>query len=366
MADESLTSFIQDVLGDSRFRVEDDLGSGFVRLKTTEAERRQAKQDIRCTEDIVIELLRNSRDAQARTIFLAVSKSDTTRRLCIIDDGSGIPEAFHAAVFEPRVTSKLDTMHMDHWGVHGRGMALFSIASNATTACIAQSGEGLGTSILVETKLSDLPEKTDQSTMPTVSFAENGALLMRGPHNIVRTACEFAISANNELQVYCGSPVEIAATLYAYGMATTPLYLRAGACDIEQIPLIKRLCYASDAEEFASIALSIGLPISERSARRIMDGSIEALDTLIDMLGIIPSVTHASATTGEQASSKKSPRSDTRGLRIADCDIEDFSSQVQEAFADLAARYYLDANIEPTIRISKDSFKISFPIIKLH
>ena len=64
--DSSLENFIQDISGDQYFRVEDDLGNGFVRLKAAEAQRRQAKQDIRSTEDIIIELLRNSRDAHAR------------------------------------------------------------------------------------------------------------------------------------------------------------------------------------------------------------------------------------------------------------------------------------------------------------
>ena len=54
-----------------RLRVEDDLGDGFVRLRSAEAERRQAAHDIRSTEDIVIEALRNARDAQARTILMA-------------------------------------------------------------------------------------------------------------------------------------------------------------------------------------------------------------------------------------------------------------------------------------------------------
>lgn len=68
--DSSLENFIQDISGDQYFRVEDDLGNGFVRLKAAEAQRRQAKQDIRSTEDIIIELLRNSRDAHARAILL--------------------------------------------------------------------------------------------------------------------------------------------------------------------------------------------------------------------------------------------------------------------------------------------------------
>ena len=71
MEGDTLSDFIDDVCGESRLRVEDDLGDGFVRLRSSEAERRQAAQDIRSSEDVVIELLRNARDAGASRIYLA-------------------------------------------------------------------------------------------------------------------------------------------------------------------------------------------------------------------------------------------------------------------------------------------------------
>ena len=49
-----------DASSESRLRVESDLGDGFVRLRVTEAQKRQAKQDIRSAEDVAIELLRNA------------------------------------------------------------------------------------------------------------------------------------------------------------------------------------------------------------------------------------------------------------------------------------------------------------------
>ena len=142
---EDLREFIDNVAKESHLRVEADLGGGFVRLRTEEAERRQARHDIRSSEDALIELLRNSRDAGARTIFVALSRSGAERRIVVVDDGCGVPPALHEAVFEARVTSKLDTVHTDLWGVHGRGMALFSIRLNAEEAFIAASdvGEGL-------------------------------------------------------------------------------------------------------------------------------------------------------------------------------------------------------------------------------
>ena len=79
MDSTSLTNFVESVCNESHLRVETDLGGGFVRLKSEEAERRQAAHDIRTTEDALIELLRNSRDAHAHSIFIATSKSERVR-----------------------------------------------------------------------------------------------------------------------------------------------------------------------------------------------------------------------------------------------------------------------------------------------
>ena len=86
MEGDTLSDFIDDVCGESRLRVEDDLGDGFVRLRSSEAERRQAAQDIRSSEDVVIELLRNARDAGASRIFLATQKTGNERLLTVLDD----------------------------------------------------------------------------------------------------------------------------------------------------------------------------------------------------------------------------------------------------------------------------------------
>ena len=67
-----LISFIASMSGEGNLRVEENLGEGYVRLRVSEAERRQAKHDIQHVEDIVIEMLRNARDAGA----------DKVRRIC--------------------------------------------------------------------------------------------------------------------------------------------------------------------------------------------------------------------------------------------------------------------------------------------
>ena len=176
---DDLLSFVTSVSGDSFLKVEENLGDGYVRLKVSEAERRQAKHDIRCVEDVIVELLRNSRDAHADRIFVANSREGSVRTFTLVDDGVGIPQPMQDRVFEPRVTSKLETMVVDHWGVHGRGMALYSIRSNAQDARVCLSDLHKGTALTVVTDVSALPERTDQSTWPQLERDEAG-IIARG------------------------------------------------------------------------------------------------------------------------------------------------------------------------------------------
>ena len=66
-----LISFIASMSGEGNLRVEENLGEGFVRLRVSEAERRQAKHDVQHVEDIVFEMLRNAREACATRIDVA-------------------------------------------------------------------------------------------------------------------------------------------------------------------------------------------------------------------------------------------------------------------------------------------------------
>lgn len=361
MAEESLGSFVESVCGEGHLRVEDDLGDGFVRLRSSEAERRQAAQDIRCTEDIVIEMLRNSRDAGARNIFLAVQREDTARSLVVVDDGSGIPAALHGRVFEPRVTSKLDTARMDKWGMHGRGMALYSIAVNAEEARVASSAPGLGSAIAVTTDLTRLGEKTDQSTFPVFEATDAGSQAMRGPKNILRTAAEFALEHRHDCSVYCGSFTEVAATLYAFGMVTTSAAARAFCEDARALPASKRLAAAADPAALAELAADMGLSLSERSARRVMDGQIAPLPSLMDRLRA-ESFSRAPV---RKAKQPRRPSRDARGLVLAEADVAELREEVGRLFSELAGRYYLDASVEPEVRVASDAIRITIPVEKL-
>lgn len=355
VTESDLAAFVDSVSRQSRLRVESDLGDGFVRLKVSEAERRQAKQDIRSVEDAVIELLRNARDASARRIFVSSSRSGNLRRIVVIDDGAGIPARMQEAVFEPRVTSKLNAMKTDEWGVHGRGMALFSISQNAERARVAASEVGGGTAISAVFDVKKTPERTDQSTQCALERGEGGAwVLGAGPHNILRCTAEFAMSEQQHVVVYLGSPIEVAATLYARASKD---HLRAGTSvqvDPEHTAPCTRLAFAQDAESFVAIASSLDLPLSVRSAYRIMNGNVAPLKPLLNTLKRI----------------EKRPREysadalmrDFRGLKVSERDMHDFRRDLKEAYGELARRYYLVQDCEPQVRISRDGIHVFFPV----
>ncbi len=355
MSDNDLSDFVTAVSGDSQLSIEENLGCGFVRLRVAEAERRQARHDIRCVEDIVIEMLRNARDAHAKTIYLASTREGSTRTLSVIDDGDGVPEDLRELIFEPRVTSKLESMVMDRWGVHGRGMALYSIKSNTVSSRIEASGEGLGSAFSVEVDLEDLPERTDQSTAPTLCKDEDGNLQVEsGPHNVIRTTVEFALESKGDVTVYYGTPTDIVAAMVKVGKGQISDMQLLFTDDVEELPICLRPAAAADALELMKVASSLGLGISERTAHRILAGEIEPAEPPLERL------TPSSRNQENPVDLYK----DNRGLKIAPEDLDTFSRSLEQSFDTIAQRYYLKLNDKPKIRVSKNCITVRFPLDK--
>lgn len=351
-----LIDFVASMGGDRTLRVEENLGDGFVRLRVAEAERRQAKHDIRCIEDVVIELLRNARDAGARHIYVATTREGTHRTLVMLDDGSGIPEDMQSRVFEARVTSKLESVHMDRWGVHGRGMALYSVSENAESARVVSSAPGKGTSIQVVTDSSALSERADQSTWPTVARDDDGTqCCARGPHNIVRTCCEFALEERGTCEVYLGSPAEVAAT----ARARTPLSVEGSDLlfldSLAELPVLERLHAAADASELLEVATSLGLDMSERTAHRIVAGQVKPLRSVLARL------THQGDDAPQVPHDVDLVR-DRRGLRLSKPDMEEFSRVMERDFSVLGDRYFLRLAKDPKVRVSGHKITVTFDL----
>lgn len=360
-ASGDMLSFIESAIGDDNIRVAEDFGYGYVRLRSSEAQKRQAAQDIQSSEDILIELLRNSRDAGAKNIFVATSRSQDTRQLTIIDDGVGIPENMFDHIFEPRVTSKLDTAHMDKWGMHGRGMALYSISVNAEESFVVRSKVELGTSIKVVTNVSKLPEKTDQSTFPHFEFS-NGVYSMRGPKNLIRTCAEFALEHSDGINVYFGSPLEVVSTAYEFGIASISPARRAFIASAEDEMLFKKLSFAGTPEDLTLMSNELGLEISERSARRVLDGQIKPLDTMADR---IKELSFAKPHKQQKRPQKKAVDIDDN-LRTLKTDEDDrmlISEALASSIEHLADKYYISKDVEPELKGARGKLIIEIPTI---
>lgn len=351
-----LIDLVSSVSGEAFLKVEENLGNGFVRLRVAEAERRQAKHDVRSFEDVVIEMLRNARDAHAQRIFVATTREGDVRRFTMIDDGVGIPTALHTAIFEPRVTSKLDTMVMDRWGVHGRGMALYSVASNTHTCRVAASDVHKGASIMIESDVNALAERADQSSWPVIVRDEAGSLsVVRGPHNITRRVLEFACE-HPELDVYLGTPVEILSTVHALAQEAVGSSTLLFCEDEQRLPVWQRPATAGDAGRLVSVAEEIALPVSERTAHRILAGELGCLEPVLRQAQVEEDRTPA-------ATSPDIYR-DRRGLQIHHGDLGTFKKDLADAFDTLAERYYLQLRGEPRVTVGKDRITVRFDVDK--
>ena len=208
-----LKNFLSELNIKDSLNIEEDLGDGYVRLKISEAERRQALQDINSVEDIIVEMLRNSRDAGSRNIFIGTKKiEDKRRKIYFIDDGGGIPPHLQNLIFESRVTSKLENGKKDPYGFHGRGMALFSIKLNVDDIRIIFSEKSKGASFYIDIDLSNIPEKKDQSLMPQIIKTDGNLNIIGGVNNIIKTIIEFQLQ-NREINFFFGSPTQILSTM---------------------------------------------------------------------------------------------------------------------------------------------------------
>ena len=187
---------------------------------------------------------------------------------------------------------------------------------------------------------------------------------MRGPKNILRTACEFAIESRAAVNVFIGSSTDIAATLYAFGLGMLSAQDRLPGKGNQQLPICKRLSACSSLSAFHQTAESLGLLMSERSARRILDGQIVPLPPLLAKIKIEGLQTPEAIEREEGSSQGKSAsHRQAKGLKLADEDAARFARRISQAYAELADAYYLDANIEPHIKVSKDAIRITIPVL---
>lgn len=353
---DDLLAFVRRFADSDAFTVEEDLGNGYVRLKITEAERRQALQDIRCVEDVVKELVRNARDAEASRIYVTFQKEKGRwRNITVFDDGSGIPVSMHRRIFEARVTSKVNDVVQDHFGVHGRGMALFSIKQAADVIRLVSSQENRGTIIQTRIDTAKLPEKKDQSSFPKLEIDEEGTTYIAGgPHNVPRVLSEFALGSSG-LQVFMGSNAEILATLYHHSLelkkawaageqgVSRPLWFDLG--NIKEGRMLHAFC--SD---------EMGVNISERNAFRILEFEINPLMSINELLGGGNSVIPVKRSDLQRQS--YTAWSDHLARRLSQEDVSLICEVIHDAVSDVGKKYYLQVET-PMVKRRKNRLIVS-------
>ena len=391
--------------------IEEDLGQGYVRLSIGEAHARQAQQDIRSVEDIARELLRNAYDADAHNIFIALSSSNNMRSLLVLDDGHGIPQQLWSRIFEPRVTSKQASFHPDLWGMHGRGMALYSIAQQSNSARVVTSKLQAGSVIAVQCSLSTISEKADQSSFPTLEY-RNDSLHVRGARNIYRCCLEFALYAQPRCRIFVGTPTEMLTTIYhvyahacshtsATTQSPTPCEENQQAC--VSSALIASLAQAKSVSSLHTKAQALGFDVSLRTARRVFDNTLTPQSDILQRALALMDTSHeqtqnhslyhassadthsdttrinqqhhqtlfdaGSKTTAssvpEHSGTFGSVRSNAalgRVVTFDKADLHDFQAQIASSFAQSAPRYYLYEQPPIHVQCAKNELRISIPL----
>lgn len=363
-----LLNFVTDLTGEQFVRIEEDLGDGFVRLNISEAERRQAKNDIRSVEDAIIELLRNSRDANASRIFISFQKDlDRYRKVSIIDDGCGIPESAHNKIFEPRVTTKLDTVNFDKYGIHGRGMALFSIKQSVEDIKVLFSLPEKGTALKFIADTNKLNERLDQSEVPEIEIVEGKPKVVRGAHNVLRAVIEFLID-HPKLELYIGTTGEILSTMYVKSQATVFESEKSRNFGIAHFNWERRnlklwqFCgFASSTTSLTEIANNIyGLELSSRHVNRILSGEIKPLSPL--SLNDIERTIGMGQ--GKKPKKKNKLYKENLSKYFNDSDLQVLKESLGIIAEEIANKYFLKLQGNPEVVREKNRLKILLPLEK--
>ena len=238
-------------------------------------------------------------------------------------------------------------------------MALYSISENSNEARVVYSDTNLGSSIYAKFDTKKLGEKRDQSSFPEFYVNDDNELVVRGPKNILRTACEFAFGYRTSGNVYVGSPVEIAATLYNSGKAGVKAVFSEPD---EKTKLVDLLSYSSDVHDFKKYAADLGISLSKRTARRIMDGDISPQASLLERIAKKGIAGKSESLDSLDIKGIYRAKPKTRSVKLDASDKDALASSVEEAFTGFADKYYLDSSISPKVTTKGNRVSITFNV----
>lgn len=228
-----------------------ELDHGFARLSGREGFRR-APSRITCVEDALFELLRNSRDAGARNVYVASTlRRRRYRVLTVIDDGEGVPGTYTDRVFEPGVT----TRHLSPRApradepAHGSGLSLYHLRELSESAELLSSSNP--TSIRVAFDTTKLPETSLQSHA-------------RPSHSNIPATLEAFATAPDAPTTYYASPSRILSTLLQNHIILS---------DVKRDPGSKSLG-GPMTSGIGGQAEALGIKVSERTVQRVLRGSV--------------------------------------------------------------------------------------------
>lgn len=227
-----------------------DLGAGFARLAGPEGVRRSPSR-IFSVEDALYELLRNSRDAGAKNIYVASTlRRRRYRTLTVLDDGGGIPESHKDLIFEPGVTTRHlnPTLFQNDVSPHGAGLSLHHMKNAAVSVHVVSSGDP--TSITATFDTERIFERSLQS-----ATRHSGS-------NLGATLLKFMKNTPN-IRLYQATPAHILATL-----------IKNRIIQQEQ---------RGNSKEVREAGFGLGLGVSLRTVQRILSGEIEEARPLLPL-----------------------------------------------------------------------------------
>ena len=163
-----------------------------------------------------------------------------------------------------------------------QGNGLLFNQSEPDAGKVLASDKDFGSAIYVETDLTKLPERADDQTSLRSSNGSGEptrAAEKHRPHpQRIRPRIEEGCTVTGVRR-----PGNRCHALRVRATTTSPA-LRGFCKDPLELPVCKRLCTASDPTSFAEIAEELGLSLSERSARRILNEEIKPIISLAELV----------------------------------------------------------------------------------